>query len=328
MSQPVRVAVLGFGFMGRTHAACYQANPNAELVAICSPSIQNAATTKVEGNLDTQTQLDLSRVELVTNADELIGRSDIEALDLCLPTPRHAEVAVQALNAGQHVFCEKPMARTLAGCDAMIEAQQRSGRVLMIGHVLRFWPHYVRAHELMQNGELGVLLSARFERQSPVPRWSRWMLDPLQSGGAPLDLHLHDADVALWWFGEPSQIRASGVVRNEVPLRIESSWTYPNGPHVSFLGSWDWNEAPYRMAFELVGERATLRFDSGRDGDLHLFQPGQAQVVPVSREDAYAAQLRSFIECIPRGSHPEHGTPPQARQSVAKVLEELEQMGV
>lgn len=327
-SAPVRVAVLGFGFMGRTHAACYAANPQAELVAVCCPSIEKSATTSVAGNLDTQAELDLSGVELVADFNELLRRSDIDALDICLPTPMHEEIAVRSLGAGKHVFCEKPMARALAGCDAMIEAQVKSGRILMIGHVLRFWPHYLQAHELMASGEIGQIISARFERQSPIPRWSRWMLDGAQSGGAPLDLHLHDADVALWWFGEPSQIEASGVIQNELPLRIESNWKYPDGLHVSLLGSWDWNDAPYRMAFEVVGERATLRFDSSRDGALHEFRYGQTRVVPVEEEDAYAAQLADFVECVRSRTQPRHGTPQTSRRAVALVLEELRQIGV
>lgn len=326
-SNPVRVAVVGFGFMGRTHAACYAANPNARLVAVCSPSI-HSAMAPVAGNLDTQVELDLAGVELVAKVDELIERSDIDALDLSVPTPLHESLAVRALNAGKHVFCEKPMARTLSGCDAMIEAEHRSGKILMIGHVLRFWPHYQKAHELIQSGELGRVLAARFERQSPFPRWSRWMPDAKQSGGAPLDLHLHDADVALWWFGEPSRIEASGVVQSEMPLRIESLWGYANGPHVSFLGSWDFNDSPYRMAFELVGERGTLRFDSGRDNELHFFGPGQSRVVPVSGHDAYAAQLFYFIECARNKAAPQHGAPITSRRAVALVLEELRQMGV
>lgn len=326
-SNPVRVAVVGFGFMGRTHAACYAANSGAELVAVCSPSIERAVAAPVAGNLDTQLDLDLTGVELVRDVAELIERSDIEALDLCVPTPMHALLAVRALNAGKSVFCEKPMASTLAECDAMIEAQKQSGHILMIGHVLRFWPHYQKAHELIGSGELGQVLAARFERQSPAPRWSRWMLDPKQSGGAPLDLHLHDADVALWWFGEPASVEASGLVRNEMPLRIEATWRYSNGPHVSFLGSWDFNDSPYRMAFELVGERGTLRFDSSRDNKLHVFGSGESRVVPMSEGDAYKAQLNYFIECVRGQVAPEHGAPETSRRAVAQVLEELQQMG-
>jgi predicted dehydrogenase len=325
---PLRVAVLGFGFMGRTHAACYASNPNAHLVAVCSPSIQDAATTSVAGNLDTQTELDLTGVELVSDINTLIERDDLDAVDICLPTPMHEAVAVRFLQVGKHVLCEKPMARTLSGCDAMIEAQRKSGKTLMIGHVLRFWPHYLKAHELLAHGELGQITSARFERQSPVPRWSRWMLDPAQSGGAPLDLHLHDADVALWWFGEPSGVQASGVVQSELPLRIEANWKYQQGPHVSFLGSWDWNDAPYRMAFELVGERATLRFDSGRDNELHFFEHGKSRVLPVDEGDAYAAQLAAFIECAQTQTGPKHGAPATSRRAVEIVLQELRQMGV
>ncbi len=312
--------------MGRTHAACYAANPNAELVAVCSPSIQGTRAP-VAGNLDTQSALDLAGVELLTNVEELIERSDIDALDLCLPTPLHEPLAVRALEAGKHVFCEKPMARTLSGCDAMIEAGQQSGNILMIGHVLRFWPHYQKAHELIEGGELGRVLAARFERQSPLPRWSRWMLDSKQSGGAPLDLHLHDADVALWWFGEPSRIEASGIVQNEMPLLIESLWHFSNGPLLSFLGSWDFNDSPYRMAFELFGERGTLRFDSSRDNELHFFGQSQSRVVAVSGHDAYTAQLSYFIECIQNGALPRHGAPETSRRAVEIVLEELRQMG-
>jgi UDP-N-acetylglucosamine 3-dehydrogenase len=77
----------------------------------------------------------------------------IEAVDLCVPNHLHRALAVRALEAGKHVLCEKPIALSLEDADAMLAAADRNGRFLMIGHVLRFWPEYVRA-SLLKDGVL------------------------------------------------------------------------------------------------------------------------------------------------------------------------------
>ena len=113
-------------------------------------------------------------------------------VDVCLPTDLHAEVTVAALEAGKHVLCEKPMALTVAECDRMVAAAKASGRFLMIAHCIRFWPEYIALKEIVDSGQYGKVTSALFRRISGLPKWSEWFPNPQRSGGAILDLHIHD----------------------------------------------------------------------------------------------------------------------------------------
>jgi predicted dehydrogenase len=324
----IKTAVVGLGFMGQTHFNCYKGNPSAQLVAAGDYNPEKLkAGAKVAGNIDSNAALDFSGVRTTSDIESLIHDPEIELIDFCLPTRAHARHAIAALNAGKHVLCEKPLAWTVEECDEVIEAQKASGKYLLIGHCLRFWPQYVRAHEIIQAGELGKVLYARFFRAGGAPSWSAWLMDGAQSGGAVLDMHVHDVDTALWWFGQPDSIRATGLVLDGLPLKVDAAWSYQSGPHVHIHGGWDKNSSHFSMGFELVGDAASLYWDSSRGEAMQLCHGGQTREIEVSGTMAYQAEIDYFLECITRGQAPERITPEGSRLSVAMAREELRQMG-
>jgi len=326
--QKIRVGVAGFGMMGQMHLGCYARNPACEVVAVASTNPKSlSGEQNVKGNIPNDHEFDARGVRRCRSWEELVHDPEVDLLDLCLPTPWHARATVEGLRAGKHVLCEKPMALSLFDCDVMIEAQAESGKLLMIGHCLRFWPQYVRAHQILHSGELGRVLSAHFHRFSGAPTWSRWMMDASQSGGVVLDMHIHDIDTSLWWFGAPAQVRASGVVEAGLPLEVDAAWTYDNGPSVQIHGAWDKHSGAFRMGFEVVGERGTLSFDSSRSQDLEIRSRGEVQIGQFDDSTGYAPELDYFVECIAGGNPPTRATPQSSKLALQIALDELRQIG-
>ena len=185
--------------MGGKHARAYAKMNGVEVAAISSRHLEKAKTLANEvGGRATTDNL------------TIINDPSIDAISNTLPTYLHAEYTIAALRAGKHVLLEKPFALTAAGCDGMIAAQKESGKVLLVAHVLRFWGDYISLVEFVQSGKIGKPLSAVATRLSQLPGWADWFLNPAWSGGAVLDLCVHDFDVLNWIFGAPKSVYARG----------------------------------------------------------------------------------------------------------------------
>jgi predicted dehydrogenase len=135
----IRIGILGAGFMGRGHYDRYQKIPGVQVTAWADVEAdRRKGVLLAQGNIDLGLKkLDLSGVTTYAGAAQLIAKAKVDVVDVCLPTYLHSRYAVAALQAGKHVFCEKPMALSLAQADAMVAAANQSGRTLMIGHCIR-----------------------------------------------------------------------------------------------------------------------------------------------------------------------------------------------
>ncbi len=194
----IGVALLGAGFMARTHAAVYaEAGDRAQVRVVCARSADDARPLA-----------ESLGAEVVTDWDAAIAAAGVDAVDICLPTPLHRPVAERALAAGRHVLLEKPMALTLEDADAIGAAAGASEATLMVGHVLRFLPEVVELRRVLATGELGRPLAATALRLSTPPDWNEWMLDPDRSGGTLVDLMVHDFDLAGALLGPARRVHA------------------------------------------------------------------------------------------------------------------------
>ena len=322
----IKVGIAGIGGMGRAHFECYRNNPGAKIAAIC-----NRSAAKLRGdwsgislNLDPDAKsetVDLSGIETYADFDEMLANSALDLVDICLPTPLHARLSIAALRAGKHVLCEKPMALNAEECAQMEEAARASGKQLMIGQCLRYWPEYVAAQQHIAGGAWGRVLSAHFHRSAAVPG-NGWMAQGAQSGGAVLDMHIHDVDAALWWFGAPDSIEADGVILRGLPLSCDAIWHYDDGPVVTLHGSWDPNGAPFRMAFRVVMERASLVFDSA-SGVFQLWENNVARAIQTPAISAYQAEIDDLISCLESGRALERVTPAASRLAVEITRREM-----
>ncbi len=321
------VGIAGLGFMGRTYFGCLHEHPRARVAAVCDRDADlRAGHWRAAGNIATAQPeaVDLGGVARYAGVDELVRDPGVDVVAVTLPTPRHADAAIAALEAGKHVLCEKPMALTLADCDAMLVAARRSGRLLMIAQCIRFWPQYERAAAEIRAGRLGPLHVARFTRLGCLPTWSsdNWALDGRASGGALIDMHVHDIDFVQHTFGVPQAIMAHGA--GPVAGRIDhvhAAYTYADGLRVFLEGSWLYQPPwPFEMGFTLAGSRGTLVWTS-RTPELRLYA-GQAEpeLLSCPAESAYRREIDYFLECVERGTPPDRCRPESSRTSVALAL--------
>ena len=298
-----KIGLLGLGVMGRRHLEAYQAVPGVEVVTRSSPAF--ASVTVLSDNAAYQTAL----------CQAMMEDAGIDALDLCLPTGLHAPLSIAALDAGKHVICEKPMALTAEDCSRMLRASERAlarnRGILMVAHVLRFWPAYRFLREVVTCRAYGALRSASLTRKSGLPTWAPWLLRPEESGGAILDMLVHDFDQALLLFGAPESASAQTVASPNV---LECSLRYKSGLEVAIAGGWHAGEVPFGMGFELMSSGGELRY---ADDHLRLLRPPEATAeIPLEAIDPYAAQLAYFVDCCRNGRAPAECTPESSARAV------------
>jgi predicted dehydrogenase len=311
----LNIAVLGFGFMGATHAAAIAKLPGAKLAAVVT---RNAAQ-RARGNLETGAgTLDLSNTRILPAADGVYEDPSIDAVDICLPTPLHAPAALAALKHGKHVLVEKPMALTEQDLDAMLEAARGSGRVFMAAHVLRFHPAYDPLRAFAASGELGRLRALTLQRACPAPTWSEWFADPNQTGGAAVDLLIHDFDIALSLLGPPAAIRARGYAEAGHGIDVlEAGLLYPGGVICTVSGGWRGRiEYRFRAGYTAVFDRGVLELAGG----VTLYRGDEAEKLAVPEENAYAAEIGYFLDCCRQGTRPERCMPEDSARAVRLAL--------
>ena len=322
----INVAVIGLGFMGVTHIKAYRKIPSARVAAICDAFKLPAdgVLTSVTGNVadPDPVRLDLSQVQATKDYREVLANPAIHAVDICLPTAQHVEVATAALAAGKHVVCEKPLARTSAQCQEIVAAAAKAKGVFMPAMCMRFWPGWSWLKTAIGDGRYGKVLAARFRRVSGPPGWSKGTyFKGAESGGALLDLHIHDTDFIQFLFGRPKSVFSQGLSRFSGAVdHVVTQYQVDGGAAVSAEGSWLMSEGfGFNMAYTVNFERATADFDSGRGADaLKIFEDGKgARVETVPEGDGYTGELTHFIESILAGKAPTIVTPADGAGAVA-----------
>jgi myo-inositol 2-dehydrogenase/D-chiro-inositol 1-dehydrogenase len=212
-SSTLRVGIAGLGRMGRRHAENLARRvPGAKLVAACSPVAEEREWVA----------RDLGVENAHADLADLLARKDVDAVFLVTPTSFHPEHIVQALKAGKHVFCEKPLALDLAECRRVeAEAAKHPKLKVMIGYGRRFDPSYSDAHAKVKAGEIGtpyLVRSQNLDMNDPSGFFVRFAPT---SGGIFLDCSVHDIDLARWFLGFPKPVRvfAAGTIAIHEGLR-------------------------------------------------------------------------------------------------------------
>lgn len=321
----LRVAIVGCGFMGKMHATVYGLLDRAKLVAIVDE----------EG----ERRNEFTRAFGVTAYDSIekaIAEQDIDAIDICLPTDLHCEFTLKAAKAGKHVFCEKPMALNVADADNMIEASKRAGIRLMIGHCIRFWPEYALLKKLSEDGSLGKLLSVNLTRYGEFPSWSagNWLGEEKRSGGAALDMHIHDTDFARYLFGEPDETVSYGTDDGRGIGQIFTTMRFGQAI-VHTEGGWNLpKKTPFKMAFRAIFEKGAAIMD---DCPMTVIEQGKEPLKPkfpamkisgggnISDLGGYFIELDYFVNRVLDNQPFEISTPESSRDSLRTVLAEIAQ---
>jgi predicted dehydrogenase len=313
----VRVGVIGLGFMGATHIAAFQ-SANAEgfpceLTAVCDPKThrRRGELGDVAGNLKTgadasKRAFDPEKVAGYERAADLIADPNVDLVSICTRTDTHVDLCIAALEHGKHVLVEKPVALSAEQIERVIEAERKSGRICMPAMCLRFWPGWDFLRKCVADGSLGKCHSASFQRLAATPGWSDFFADPLRSGGALMDLHIHDADFIYWLFGKPRSVTSAGRLGSGGAVdHVTTLYHFHDDRaprHVVAEGGWDHAATfAYRMRFVVVFEEGTLDFDLTRDPPLLICRNDRAEPFPMPATNGYDGEIRAILTAITNG---------------------------
>jgi len=325
----IRVGVVGLGMMGLTHLDAYRRSDKAKVVAICdADETRLSGKVSAAGNIEGQAMssvAEMTDVSRHTDIFELIGNSEIDLVDVCLPTDLHVKFSCEVLNAGQHLMIEKPLARTAADAQQILAASQSAKGNAFVGHCMRFWPGWTWLREAIQEGRYGKVLGAKFHRLVNHPG-GPFYSDGARSGGAALDLHIHDTDFVQFCFGMPKAVTSFGYCNiTSEPDHIISHYQYDDVPLVIAEGSWAMTDGyVFNMGFTVNFENATAVYDSASSAPLKLFENGvDAKDVSVADVMGYDLEIEYMLSCIEEGKRPSTVTVQDALNTLRIVEAEV-----
>ncbi len=310
---PINIAIVGLGFMASTHIKAYRKIPGARVAALCNPSGRNldGDFSRVFGNVGDKVplQLDMTGVKACRNLSELLLEPSIDVIDICTPTHTHHTLAIEALKAGKHVICEKPLARTSKLAREIATAAREAKGFFMPAMCVRFWPEYAWVRDAIAYGTYGKVLAARFRRVAEPPAWSqKFFLNGELSGGALLDLHIHDTDFIQYCFGRPGTVYSAGYTKFSGAIdHVVTQYHFESGAMVHAEGSWAMTEGfGFNASFTVSFQNATADFDLGRGVEaLRVFEKGApARVVKPEGDDGYVRELSHMLESVRSGEPP------------------------
>jgi predicted dehydrogenase len=325
----INVGVVGLGTMGQTHLDAYTRVPGARVVAISDKDgARLSGKAGAQGNIPGQSKggYDLSEAARYSDGMDLINDPDVQMVDLCLVTPLHARFAVAALEAGKHVLIEKPLARTAQEAQQIIDAEAKSSAMAMCAQCMRFWPGWSWLKQAVESKRYGKVLSATFLRFGEAPD-APFYRDGKLSGGAALDLHIHDTDFVHHLFGMPNEVRSVGYKQMSGAVdHLTTFYQYDDVPHVVAEGGWVAHKGfGFRMRYVVVFERAVASFDIGKDKPFALAEAGKGAVaVDLEPGMGYEYQAAYFVDCIAKGEKPVRSSIQDAAGSLRILEAEVE----
>src|SRR5690606_13506185 len=204
----LKVGVIGVGGIARVHMPGWAASEHAEVIAGCD----------IDETVLQKWGQEHGIARLTTKAEEMFSDPDIDIIDINTPNMYHAQLAIAAMEAGKHVICEKPLAPTPDDIRKMIEARDRTGKMLMTAQHFRFKGNSRALKAEIDAGALGDIYHARswMLRRAGLPVRHGFVLKQHSGGGATIDIGVHILDLTLWMMGNPKPVAVSGVARTEL----------------------------------------------------------------------------------------------------------------
>ena len=277
-------AVVGAGRMGQAHATAW---------ADAGVPVRWAVSPRRRPELQ-----DAPDARWATSLREALVDPAVTIVSVCTPTPSHAALAIEALEAGRHVLLEKPIALTLTDAEAVAAAASRASGILMVAHVVRFFPGYADLASRVAAGSVGRPRVVRASRISDAPIGYDWLEDEQRSGGMLVDFGIHDIDQANAYLGRAVAVTATRLPGDGFGVPVATTIEYADGGFAQLLHASDLPAGvPFRSTLEIVGDAAADQADT-------------------SAADAFAEQARYFVHCV------EHGAEP-ARAPVVAAIEAL-----
>lgn len=189
----LKVGIIGCGGIAfAKHMPSLAKLPNVEMVAFCDIIVERAK--------EAAEKYGVKGAKVYENYRELLKDKSIDVVHVCTPNKSHADITVDSLEAGKHVMCEKPMAKTAADARRMVEAAKRTGKKLTIGYQNRYRADSRYLKKVVDNGDLGEIYFAKAHavRRRAVPTWGVFLNEEEQGGGPLIDIGTHALDLTLW----------------------------------------------------------------------------------------------------------------------------------
>jgi predicted dehydrogenase len=297
----IRIGLIGCGGLGRQHARNMKIIPNLELVALCDASAESAQALASELG---------TNPSVYACHKTMFAEEKLDAVAIVTPNFTHAELTIDAAAAGVHVFCEKPMALTLAQCDAMIEATKRAGVLLMIGYVRRYQASFRELKRLVAAGELGDIRLTHAIRfgMGPGGGVGGWQLKKETYGGL-FSLYSHELDQLAWLAGDVRAVQATMRCGDDPANTVEEGifigLEFESGAVGSLASSRVHRIGSYELG--ITGTKGTAKLTSGSAaGPILLHKHGEQLVqIPTDSNNGLHDEMVAFVESIRTGTPPE-----------------------
>ncbi|MFC0189291.1 Gfo/Idh/MocA family protein [Fictibacillus aquaticus] len=328
----LKVGIIGCGSIANhRHLPEYAAHKDVEIVAVCDRVEERAqaAASQYGG-------------KVYSDYKELLADANVEAVSVCTPNYLHAPISVDALNAGKHVLCEKPMATSLEEAEQMISAAEKNGKKLMIGHNQRFVPSHEKAREIIANGELGKVYSFRTAFGHPGPEG--WSVDGKDSWffrkdeafiGAMGDLGVHKTDLIRYILGEEvtevaAFVETSAKEFSTVDDTAVLSLKTESGIIGTLAASWSYTAKEDNSTI-VYGEKGILRLEDDpqyslvaqyTNGSVVRYELGQIQTNDSGGQNN-SHVIEKFVESVQNDTQP-LVSGEEGKRSLAVVLAALE----
>ena len=329
----ITIGIVGIGFMGMIHYLSAKKLQGAKVTALCSRDKKKLAGdwTSIQGNFGPRgAMMDLSGVKKYVDYGEMLADKDIDLIDVCNPTNLHPEFALKALAAGKHVLVEKAIALEAADADAMVAAARKAGKLLMVAHVLPFFPEFAYAAQAIRGGKHGKLLGAHFKRVISKPDWSSEIGDASKTGGPAVDLHIHDTHFIGLVCGVPKQVFSTGVIEEDAVAYLTTQYLYgAGGPAVTCSsGALAQKGRPFVHGYEIYLEKATLVYESGTCPLTLLTADGKSEAVALDggaeATAAFTLEIQAAVDGVKRGQEPDLLSGKLARDALVLCHKECE----
>jgi predicted dehydrogenase len=329
----IRIGIVGIGFMGMIHYLAARKLKGARVEAICSRDEKKLAGDwrDIRGNFGPKGEMmDLSAIRKYRNLDDLLADPNIDLIDVCNPTNLHPETALKALRAGKHVLVEKAIALEPKDADTMVEAARQAKRLMMVAHVLPFFPEFAYAALTIRSEKFGKMLGGHFKRVITRPDWSKEIGDASKTGGPAVDLHIHDTHFIGLVAGVPKRVFAVGLEESGAVSYLTTSYLYgPGGPAVTCSsGALAMKAREFVHGYEIYLETATLVYESGTCPLTVLHADGKSEQPKLTGGDdattAFTAEIQAAVDGVASSKEPDLLSGKLARDALVLCHKECE----
>ena len=282
----LKVAVIGAGFWGRNHVRVLNELPQAELVAVCDINKERASEIAEKYN-----------IKSYTDSEELYGKEEIDAVTICVWSTQLFPKSMEALNAGKHVFVEKPMASRVVEAEKMLETAKSKRLHLTVGFIERFNPAVRRLKKSISKGEIGQPVSATIKR---VSKWPERIGDV----GVIKDTAIHDIDLMRYIFEEdPITVyaRAGRLRHRKFEDYVQIMLAFPNGKSAFLEANW---LTPYKVRkLTVTGSEAIITIDYITQ-EIRIETSNQTLIPRYPWEEPLKLELQHFVDSVLNGNNP------------------------